>query len=60
MLVAHTFNPSIWESQAFNPNTREIEKGRDMSARERNIRREEIGAPGILSEDRIPYLVRIS
>ena len=31
-MVALTFSPSTWESQAFNhPSTREVESGRDMA-----------------------------
>ena len=29
--VAHTFNPSLWESQVFNLNTRKVETGRIMT-----------------------------
>ena len=29
--MAHTFNPSTWESHAFNLNTKEVETGRDMA-----------------------------
>ena len=38
-MVAHTFNSSTWESYAFNPNSREVETGRDMVGGERNLRR---------------------
>ena len=57
--MVHTFNPSAWESHAFNPSTREVETGRDMAGhreRERNIRREENGAQGFclrMPRDRI-------
>ena len=40
-MVAHTFNPSTWESLAFNPNTREVKIRRDTAGGERRIRREE-------------------
>ena len=30
-MVAHTFNPSTWESHAFNPSTRKVETGRDIA-----------------------------
>ena len=39
MVMADTFNPSIWGSHTFNPNTRELETGRDMA-----VRREEYKA----------------
>ena len=31
LVVAHTFNLSIRKSQAFNPNIREVETGRNMA-----------------------------
>ena len=31
MVVAHTFNPSTWESHAFNPSTTEEESRKDMA-----------------------------
>ena len=30
-LVTRTFNPNIWESHTFNPNSKEVEPGRDMA-----------------------------
>ena len=51
MVVAHTFNPSTWESHAFNPSTRESVQEGIWLSRERNIRWEETGAQGIQSED---------
>ena len=38
IVVAYTFNPSIWESYAFNLSTREVERGAIWLGRERNIR----------------------
>ena len=51
--MAHTFNPSIWESYAFNPSTKEVETGRGIwLGRESNIRQEETRAR-LESEDAV-------
>ena len=34
--MAHTFNPSVWESHTFNPSTREVETVVIWLDRERN------------------------
>ena len=38
IVVAHTFNPSVWESHTFNPSTREVETGVIWLGGERNIK----------------------
>ena len=49
-MVTHIFHQSALVSHTFNPSTREVETERDMAGKERNIRWEEIGDPGIQSE----------
>ena len=42
--MAHTFNPSTWESRAFNPSTRKVEMGMDSAGQRKNVRRKETRA----------------
>ena len=47
--MAHTFDPSTWESHVFNPSTMEVGTGRDTDVLcgERNIKQEAAGAKAV-------------
>ena len=50
VVVAHTFNPSVWESRTLNPSTREVETGTIWLGGERNIRGKRQELTGVWTE----------
>ena len=49
-MVVYTFNPSTWESHAFNPSARKVKAGRDVAGQREEYRWEKTGAQRIQPE----------